>query len=73
MPIMPDLAEFDKTNIAVYVLEGRLKAYEYPRIAVEIPAHRLIARHLGRPQVFSRISVFFHRNVDARNFRRYGR
>jgi hypothetical protein len=72
MPIMPDLPESAKTNIAVYVLEGRLKACEYLRIAVKIPVYRLIPRHFSRPQVFSPVSVLFHRNVDARGCQRLG-
>jgi hypothetical protein len=60
MPIMPELPESAKTNIATYVLEGRLKPCGYLRIDVEIPAHRLIPRHLAHPQLFSPFSVLFN-------------
>jgi hypothetical protein len=59
MPIMPDLPEFDKTNIAMYVLEGRLKDCGYLRIAVEIPGASSHSAPLGPSTGFlARLSFF---------------
>jgi hypothetical protein len=74
MPIMPDLPESDKTNIAVYVLEGRLKACGYLRIGVEIPGASAHSALLGTSTDFlARLCFIRHRNIDGGGFRRYGR